>query len=129
MTTDEQRRHAQIKLHTLKELGAGLRVKKVLGERVLVRVVVPLTELDDYKKKGLIIPQSVEKEYTPLPTTGIVVAAGEDVKTIGEGDMVMFARLSGMDFTVSEQSLRIINVKEILAVLEDTDGSVMEVKE
>lgn len=128
-TNEEVLRNTRIKLHTLKELGGGLRVGRVLGDRVLIRTVTPLTELDEYKKKGIIIPQSVEKEYIPLSTTGIIVAVGDDVTKLKAGEMVMFARLSGMDFTISEQTLRIIQVKEILAVLVDTDESVVEVQE
>lgn len=124
-------RNIKPKLHRLKELGAGVRVARVLGERVLVKTVIPRTELDEYKEKGLVIPGYVEKEYTPLPTTGIVLGVGESVnpETLKEGDMVLFARLSGMDFTINEQDLRIIHVREIMAILEDTDGSVYPVKE
>jgi co-chaperonin GroES (HSP10) len=122
-------RQLKTKLHNLKELGKGVRVSRVRGPRVLVKTVIPHTELDEYKSKGLVIPEAHEKEYIPLPTTGIVLGFGPDVSDLKEGDMVMFAKLSGMDFTINEQDLRLIHEKEIMAVLEDTDGSVMPVKD
>ncbi len=137
------------KLGRLKELGEGLRVARVLGDRVLVKVITPRTEIDAAEQRGLIVvPESVKSAYVPLPTTGIVLAVGEEVRRwpmrlwdkirtmfgteglpiLSPGDMILFARLSGLDFQISHEDLRIIQTKEVLAVLADTDGSVVEVK-
>ncbi len=93
-----------------------------------------------------------------MPTTGTIIAVGEGVTCLNcemsflnhkegnlcysagednkwqwnpklwEGDMVLFPRVAGMDFTIAEADLRILHVNDILAVLVDTDGSVVEVK-
>lgn len=143
-THDELLRDLRLKASKYKEIGGGLRVGRVLGDRVLVKTVVPRTELDDYEKRGLVIPETAKATYGSLPTTGIVLAVGEEVRErklttphtpegftlipiLEVGDMVLFSRVAGMDFTVAEQQLRLINTKEILAVLVDTDDSVVEV--
>ncbi len=152
----------KVKANRLKEIGTGVRVHRVLGDRVLVKTVVPHTEIDEVEKRGLIfVPQSVKKDYVPMPMTGTVLAVGDGVKItryykdvdtgelfrcsawpsergqpvevhipyIAEGDMVMFPRVAGMDFSMNQvDDYRILHVNDILAVLTDTDGSVVEVK-
>lgn len=104
-------------------------MERVLGARVLVKTIVPRTELDDVERRGLlVIPEKQKAEYTPLPTTGIVLDVGPDVTVpLGAGDLVMFPRLSGMDFTIAEQDLRIIHINDIMAVLAEISTSVVEV--
>lgn len=144
-THEELLRDLKLKASKYKEIGGGLRIGRVLGDRVLVKTVVPKTEIDDWEKRGLVIPQTAKDTYGALPTTGLILAVGEGVGThevvmkLTDGDvivqepilsigaMVLFSRVAGMDFTVAEQQLRLINTKEILAVLVDTDGSVVEV--
>lgn len=123
----------------LKELGQGLRVGRVIGNRLLVRTVIDSTELDAIEKRGtLVIPKHLKDEYTPLPSKGVVVGIGEDVGyregTLGErafeeGDMVLFGKYTGTDFRCNEQNLRIINADEVLCVLIDTDQSVVGVED
>lgn len=109
--------------------------------------------MDEVEKKGLVyIPQAVKKENTPMPTTGVVIATGrldcsfcggewhgDDEKgainiahdympAIFEGDMVMFPKFSGSDFQIENEDLRIIEAKEILCTLVDTEEALMEVK-
>lgn len=149
----------KVKANRLKEIGTGVRVSRVLGERVLVKTVVPHTEIDEVEKRGLVyIPETVKKDYIPMPTTGTVLAIGDTMKCrhcnwvlsdhaldnirscqavknshympyVAEGDMVMFPRVAGMDFSMNQvDDYRILHVNDILAVLTDTDGSVVEVK-
>jgi|HubBroStandDraft_1064217.scaffolds.fasta_scaffold00148_47 co-chaperonin GroES (HSP10) len=120
----------------LKELGKGLRVGRVIGNRLLVKTITDSTELDEIEKRGsLVIPKHIKKDYTPLPSKGIVVAVGEDVvhynikgePNFQEGDMVLFGKYTGTDFRCNEEDLRILNAEEILCVLVDTDSSVVGV--
>lgn len=131
----------------LKQLGTGIMVGKVLGSRVLVKTVVPRTEMDGVEERtgGMIkIPDFVKKENTPLPTTGIVIQVGPDVPmefshfdqdlkdnvykpTVKEGDMIMFPKFSGSDFRIEEEDLRILDAREILCTLVDTQEIIKEV--
>jgi len=115
----------------LKQVGLGIKVGKVMGARVLVKTVKPWTEADEVEKKGLLyVPESVKKENTPLPTTGIIIMTGPDVPVdfLQAGDMVMFPKFAGSDFQIENEDLRIIESKEILCTLVDTEESLMEVR-
>src|SRR5262245_33594814 len=97
----------------LKELGSGIKVGRVLGTRVLVKPVTPFTEMDRLEKEGLLYaPKHVKEELTPRPTTGVVVAVGQRVTLVSEGDMVMFSKFAGMDFLIEEEQLRIVHVDD-----------------
>lgn len=64
----------------LKAMGKGIKVGTVLGARVLVKTVEAWTEADEVEKKGLLyLPQAVKEANKPLPTSGVVLAVGEDV--------------------------------------------------
>ncbi len=141
----------------LKQIGSGIKVGQVLGARVLVKTVTARTEMDRVEEQGLIhLPKWVKKENTPLPTTGIVIAVGPGVlcrlcgqpyyehshadvgivnargcslyqPPIAEGDMVMYPKFSGSDFTIEEEDLRILEAADILCTLVDTEGAIAEV--
>lgn len=138
------------KTNRLKQLGSGIKVGKVCGDRVLVKTVIPLTDLDEYEKKGIALPEGLKEEYTPLPSTGIVLETGAGIKCqecgekrfihdkemslcerfippVSEGDMILFPKVSGMDIQIADQDLRIIRADDILCVLVDEDNSVVEV--
>lgn len=101
----------------LKQLTNGLRVGKVIGARVLVKVVEPYTEMDRVEKEGvLFIPETARDANTPLPTTGVVVAVG-DVFDIAEGDMIMFSKFAGSDCYFNEECFRILDEREVLCTL------------
>lgn len=119
----------------LKALGIGIKVDKVLGRRLLIKLVIPFTDMDRVEKEGLLaLPESVKKANTPTPSTGVVVGHGhelteEERQLVPEGVMVMFSRFAGTDFTVDEESLRILDVSEVVCTLADTEGVVVPVKE
>ena len=115
----------------LKELGTGLRVGRVLGNRLLVKTVQDMTELDAVEKRGnLFIPDQIKKDNRPLPSKGIVVAVGEECATNwAEGDMILFGKYTGTDFRCNEEDFRIVNADEVLCTLIDTDQSVVGVEE
>lgn len=153
---DDIGRQTKLKLTRLKEIGEGVRVSRVLGQNLLVKTIVPKTELDEVTKRGaLYIPEHIKKDYTPLPSTGIVLGVGEGVgcryckferldpihtdtfagephpfeAILNEGDMIIFPKIGGMDVNIAEQDLRLIDIRQVLAVLSDTDESVVEVKD
>lgn len=78
------------------------------------------------------IPEHIKKEYTPLPSTGVIVRLGEEVDTLltplREGTMVMFSKYSGTDASVdTEHDFRILDITEILCTLVDTEEVVTPV--
>lgn len=103
-----------------------------------MKTIVPRTEIDAVEERGLlVVPESIKAEYVPMPITGIIIGVGDELKAEGElegvsslkeGDMIMFSRVSGLQFTINSKDLRIIHANDILAVLADTDESVVEVK-
>lgn len=107
----------------LKEVAKGIKVDQVLGNRVLVRKVVPYTEMDEVEQKGLLfIPETVKEANTPLPSTGIVVQLGLGVSSearqlLPEGTAVMFSRYAGSDVIVDQDEFRIMEVPEIMCTL------------
>lgn len=112
----------------LKLIAKGLKVDKVFGNRILVYLVKPHTQLDEFVKGGLVLPEGSKEAHTPLPSTGIVVMVGADMQWMGdfnimEGDMLMFSKYSGTDFRVDEQDFRILDVNEVLCRLISADGS------
>lgn len=116
----------------LKALGSGLKVGKVIGDRVLVKTVKPWTDMDRVEKEGLLaIPQSAREANTPKESTGVVVGVGTEVSMYSElevGTMVMFSVHSGWEFAIGgEDGFRVLDTKEILCTLEQTeeDGAVV----
>lgn len=101
----------------LKMLGEGLKVGVVLGRRVLVKPVIPFTDADRVEKEGrLIIPEQVKKDNTPLPSTGVIVQLGTQVKEeeLQEGTGVCFSKFGGTQFVFDKEDYLILNVDEIM---------------
>lgn len=111
----------------LKNLGTGMKVGVVSGNRLLIKAVNPYTDLDRVEAEGkLYIPKSVKKDNTPLPSTGIVLKIGEEVSLADreiykEGTAVLFSKFAGHDFVVDEEDLKIMEVNEILCTIEFTE--------
>jgi co-chaperonin GroES (HSP10) len=110
----------------LRMVGKGLRVKAVHGNRVLVKLVTPYTELDDYAKTLVVVNK---EEHTPLPSSGIIIQVGDGVEgtTYQPGDMVMFSKYAGADFRIEEEDLKVLFANEIICTLEAAEGSTVEV--
>jgi co-chaperonin GroES (HSP10) len=119
----------------LKALNLGLRVARVLGRRLLVKVVEPSTDLDRVEASGLLtVPKWVKEQNTPMPNYGVVVEVGagvlgDDVLILAPGTMVLFSKFSGVDLSVQEERFRILGVDEVLCTLETTEGWVLPLKE
>lgn len=124
----------------LKQLTNDLQVGRVIGDRILVKLVESYTEMDEVEKKGLlVIPDSVREANQPMPTTGIVVAVGDlqlvynDINgrmdaPVREGDMVMFSKFAGSECYFNNEHFRIMEMKEVLCTLvEREDASVPSV--
>lgn len=112
-------------IERLKALGSGLKVGRVLGERVLVKTVKPWTDMDRVEKEGhLVIPESVRQANEPKESTGVVVAVGDlmSEELLDVGTMVMFSVHAGWEFTIGgESGFRILDLKDVLCTLEQTE--------
>lgn len=113
----------------LKQVGKGVRLGVVLGERVLVKPIIPYTELDEIEKKGLLyMPESVKKDNTPLPSTGIVVAVGLglsefDRHYLGEGTGVMFGKYAGVDIAIDGGEFKVLNAADVMCTFVDDEDT------
>jgi len=113
----------------LKTVGKGIFVKKVLGERLLIKSTIPYTQMDEAEiKSKIVIPEYIKKENTPISTYGVVVQVGDGcLHEWHEGDIVLFGKFSGTDFTMSNDDFRVMHENEVLAILDvdlETFGAV-----
>jgi chaperonin GroES len=128
---DQKLALAKPQVARLKALGEGLKIGKVLGNRVLVKPAMPMTEMDRVEKAGtLVIPKAVKDANTPMPSTGVIVAIGDIVgfsyydDILKEGTAVLFSKYSGADFIIDRVEYKILNVDEIMATLEVEEDSI-----
>lgn len=87
------------------------------------KLVIKVIEDTEQTSGGIFIPDSAKEK----PQKGEVVAAGPgkmlddgkreemDVKT---GDIVLYAKYSGTDVKMNDQTFKILSVKDVLGVLE-----------
>jgi co-chaperonin GroES (HSP10) len=106
--------------HRLKALGYGVTVKRVIGKRLLIKPIDVWTELDEWERKGLALPEGVKKEQQPLSQMGEVVQLGTDPECADyvEGQFVMFSKFSGIDLKLNAVGFRIITLEEVVAELD-----------
>jgi len=82
---------------------------KPLGERVLIEQI----EAETKTASGLIIPDSAQEK----PLQAKVVAIGEEVKTLKEGDTVLYAKFTGTELNIDNKNYLMLDVSDILATL------------
>jgi co-chaperonin GroES (HSP10) len=120
-------------LMRLKALGDRVRIGTVMGNRILIKVIKPWTDMDRLEKAGtLVIPETVKERNQPLPSTGMVVEIGREVSDedaqLLTGAAVMFSKFAGHDFIVMEEDFKLLAVEEVLCTLEYVEP-VVPVKE
>lgn len=134
MTTKEQRAAlTKPQMARLKEVGRGVKMGLVLGDRVLVQPIKPFTKADEVEKKGLLfIPETTKEANTPLPSTGIVMQNGEGTSSewrldVPVGTAVMFSKYGGTVFIIEQLEYRMFDTKDIMCTLEVEDGTIAEI--
>jgi co-chaperonin GroES (HSP10) len=143
MQVDEKRRFIPHEyVIQFKTLFRGLEVHRVLGDRVLVDEVEPFTEQDavnerlakDGTGKAIIAPQQFydangirRLTEKPKACVGIVISMGKGVADtdIAEGAAVCFGAYAGTEYFIGGAKFRILDTKEILAVLRATAGNAL----
>lgn len=139
MNSNEQRQAVgKPYLQKLKDLGMGLEMDRVLGDRVLIMPITPFTEADRMEKAGLIVvPESVKDANIPPPTTGEVVMIGPEVNQEGQlpgseiniGEFVMFSRFAGMDIMLDNVAMKLVHANEIACVLKAKNPDAIQLTE
>ncbi len=81
-----------------------------LGERVVVK-----RKEEKTTKSGILIPETTKEK----PLEGTVVAVGEEVTNLSEGDTVLFGKYSGSDITIDGEDFILLLNEDITGVLED----------
>jgi len=82
---------------------------KPLGERVLIEQI----EAETKTASGLIIPDSAQEK----PLQAKVVAIGEEVKTLKNGDTVLYAKFTGTELNIDSKNYLMLDVSDVLAII------------
>lgn len=88
---------------------------KPLGDRVVVKPSVD----EEVSKAGILLPDTVEKEKKEQGAV-VSIGNGEKITKLGlkTGDIVMFGKYSGEDVTVDDVEYKVLEEKDVLAVVE-----------
>jgi chaperonin GroES len=88
---------------------------KPLGDRVIVK---PFQE-EEVTKSGIVLPDTVEKEKKEEGEV-VNVGNGEKIAKLGlkAGDKVLFGKYAGEDVTVDDVEYKVLEDKDVLAVIE-----------
>lgn len=76
------------------------------------RVIVKRKEKEEKTSGGLYIPDSAKEK----PHNGLVLAAGPECKTAKKGDIILFAKYAGSEFTMDGDELIIMREDDILGI-------------
>lgn len=142
MNHEEARRlipHAE--LIRLKQVANSIEIDMLFGRRILAECIEPSTKMDTvYKELGIIIPKDLKKDYTPMPTTGIVLGLGAELDPatcpVKVGSMIMFSKHSGTDFVFTDDNRkedtakrwRILDIDEVICTCRTADGESLMAK-
>jgi chaperonin GroES len=82
---------------------------KPLGFRVLVERI----EETNTTVSGIIIPDSAKEK----PSQGKVIAVSDDVRSISEGDTVVFGKYSGSELSLEGNDYIILKVEDVFGIV------------
>lgn len=85
---------------------------KPVGERVLVKKV----EREEKTDSGIFIPDTARSDQSRAK----VVAVGDSSETgVSEGDLVVFARFSGMSIKLDNEDHLVLGSDDLLGIIEE----------
>ncbi len=85
---------------------------KPTGERTLVKVEAR----EEKTASGIVLPETAKDK----PQTARVVAVGDmENGSVGEGDLVVFARFAGAEIKLDEQEHLILDAEDLLGIVEE----------
>jgi len=79
------------------------------------KVVVEVLKSEEKTEGGIIVPATAEKDPQGY---GRVISVGEEVTTIKEGDIVLFAKFGGQDILIDRQVMKVLMYNEVYGILE-----------
>ncbi len=83
-----------------------------VGERALVKPV----EQEEKTASGIVLPQTAKDQ----PQTAKVVTVGEmENGIVSEGDQVLFARHSGTEIKLDDETYLLLNSDDLLGIVEE----------
>ncbi|MDP9424932.1 MAG: co-chaperone GroES [Actinomycetota bacterium] len=83
-----------------------------VGERALVKPV----EQEEKTASGIVLPQTAKDQ----PQTAKVVTVGEmENGIVSEGDHVLFARFSGTEIKLDDETYLLLNSDDLLGIVEE----------
>jgi len=85
---------------------------KALKDKVIVEILRP----EERTEGGIIIPATVEKDPQGY---GRVLSVGEEVTTIKEGEIILFAKFGGQDIMIDNKIMKVLVYPEVYGVLEE----------
>ncbi len=78
------------------------------------KIVVEVLKPEGKTKGGIIVPETAEREPQGY---GRVLSFGEDITSVKEGDIVLFAKFGGQDVLIDQRVLKVLIYGEIYGVL------------
>ncbi len=82
-----------------------------IGERALVKI----EEAEEKTSSGIMLPETAKDK----PQTARVVAVGDlEDGNVGEGDLVVFAKYSGTEIKLNEESYLVLDSDDLLGLVE-----------
>ena len=85
---------------------------KPVGERALVEIEAR----EEKTESGIFLPETAKDK----PQTARIVAAGEMKNgSVGEGDLVVFARYAGTEIKLDEHEYLILDAEDLLGIVEE----------
>lgn len=82
------------------------------------KIVVEVLKEDEKTEGGIIIPSTAEKDPQGY---GRVISIGEDISTIQEGDILLFAKFGGQDMMIERRILKVLCYGEIYGILKQVE--------
>lgn len=84
---------------------------KPVGERALVKIEAR----EEKTESGIFLPETVKDK----PQTARVAAGEMGNGSVGEGDLVVFARYAGTEIKLDEHEYLILDAEDLLGIVEE----------
>lgn len=80
------------------------------------KIVVEVLKQDEKTEGGIIIPATAERDPQGY---GRVLSVGEEVPTIKEGDIILFAKFGGQAILIDGRVMKVLGYPEVYGILEE----------
>ena len=80
------------------------------------KVVVEILKQEEKTEGGNIVPATAEKDPQGY---GRVLSVGEEITTIKEGDIILFAKFGGQAMLIENRIMKVLGYPEVYGILEE----------